>query len=377
MIEPHVEPHVAPQQPGIASRVEGRVVRGQRAGTTPVVNQWVVLHRVGRDRAGPIDSVRTSPSGAYRMSYHTSGDSTALYFVSTTYGGVAYFTSPLRVPVVSGDAAQLTVFDTTSGPVPIRVAGRHLIIGTPQASGRRPVGEVYDLENDTTVTVVARDSLTPVWTTHVPASAAAFQLNTRGDLVNGAITRNGSTVGLLVPISPGIRQIAFTYELPSNAFPLSVPVERPTGVFELLVQEPTTRVQGIAFHETPPQAVEGRTFRRFLAQDVAASAVIRVDVPRVIGAERERVYIGVATVLLAAMAAALVLTARRSFSRVRATPKSQAEPKSEQLLRAIATLDAEFERVPAPDNVARASYEARRAELKRELLEMLAAERKR
>ena len=89
--------------------------------------QWVVLHRVGRDRAGPIDSTRTGADGKYHFAYKTSGDSTALYFVSTTYGGVAYFTA-LRTWPIDDDAA-LTVFDTTSGPVRIHVAGHHLVIG--------------------------------------------------------------------------------------------------------------------------------------------------------------------------------------------------------------------------------------------------------
>lgn len=364
--------------PAPARRVEGKVVRGTRTGPVPVVNQWVVVHRVGPDRAGPLDSVRTSASGAYAIRYKTFGDSTAIYFVSTTYGGVAYFSSPLRQEIVRGDDASLTVFDTTSAPVAIRVAGRHFIVGSAQPNGNRPIGEVYDLQNDTTVTAVAKDSLTPVWSTHLPPSAVAFQLNSRGDLAAGSLTRTGDRVGLLVPVSPGIRQVAFTYELPPSAFPLRFPLGQPVGVFEVLVQDAGARVSGAPFRETPAQAVEGRTFRRFLAQDLPATTVVSVDVPRQVGAEREKVYIGVATALLAAMAAALVLTARRSFTRLRTAPAARgSEPGSESLLRAIAALDAEFERQPAPDDASRRAYEARRAALKQQLMDLLASERKR
>jgi hypothetical protein len=343
---------------------------------TPVKGQWVLLHRVGRDRQGPLDSTRTGADGMYHFRYRTSGDSTAVYFVSTTYGGVAYFTSPLRSEIVRGDDAALTVFDTTSNPIAIHTAGRHLIVGSPKPDGNRPIGEVFDLENDSTVTAIARDEQHPVWTTHIPANAVKFELNARGDLNNDAITHNGATIGLLVPISPGIRQVAFTYELPQSAFPLTVPLEQPTGVFELLVQEPTAHILGIPMRETAAQALEGRTFRRFLAQDLAASSVLRVDVPRMVGAEREKVYIGVATVILAAMAAALVLTARRSFSGMRrATVAPVRERKSETLLRSIAALDAEFER--GGDAAARAGYEDRRNALKAELAAALADERRR
>jgi hypothetical protein len=369
---------IAPQQPvGTPRRVDGRVTTGAREGTTPVRGQWVVLHRVGHDKAGPIDSLKTGADGTYHFAYKTTGDSTALYFVSTTYGGVAYFTAPLHDVTTTGEDAALTVFDTTSSPLPILIAGRHLVVGSPNANGNRPIGEVYDLQNDSTLTLVARDGKTPVWSTHIPAQAVNFELNARGDLTKDAIIHNGTSVGVLVPISPGIRQVAFTYELPQKAFPLTVPLENQTGVFELLVQEPNAHIVGIPLHETAAQAVEGRTFRRFVAQDLAASAVVRVDVPTAIGAEREKVYIGVATAILAAMAAALVLTARRSFGgmrRLRTAPIP--ERKSQTLLRSIAAIDEEFER-GGSDPARREAYEARRNTLKAELTAALAEERKR
>ena len=367
-----------PQQDsvGVARRVDGRVARGTRKELQPVANQWVVLHRVGSDRSGPLDSTRTSADGHFSIRYKTSGDSSAVYFVSTTYGGVAYFTSPLRAPVVSGDDAMLMVFDTTSRPVTLKLGGRHVIVGLPGASGRRPIGEVYDIQNDTTVTLVARDSLTPVWSANVPAAATGFQLNTSGELAAGAISRRGTTVGLYVPLSPGIRQIAFTYELPASAFPLTIPVERPTGVFELLIQEPTARVEGPSLREMAPVTTDGRVFRRFLAQDLSASAVMRIDMPRVVGAERERVYFGVGIALLAAMVVSLVFAARRHAPRRAVAMPQSVESRSRVLIRTIAALDADFERAIQPDDAARETYAVTRASLKSELAAALAAERR-
>jgi hypothetical protein len=357
-------------------RVEGRVVRGTREGQLPVANQWVVLHRVGPDRAGPLDSTRTGANGRFSIRYRESGDTSALYFASTSYGGVAYFTSPLKAPVVRGDDATLTVFDTTSGPVAIKIGGRHVIVGALQANGRRPIGEVYDLQNDSTVTLVARDSATPVWRTELPAAATGFQLNTNGDLAAGAITQRGSTVGLFAPLSPGIRQFAFTYEVPATAFPLSIPIDRATGVLEVLVQDPSARVAGAKVRETAPVSADGRTFRRFLAQDLAAGTVLRVDVPRVIGAEREKVYFGVASAVLAAMIVALVVAGRRSMARrpVAAAVRAAPELRSRRLLRELATLDEDFEKIASPDEAARSAYAARRAALKNEFGAALADE---
>src|SRR6185312_1404061 len=106
------------------------------------------LHRVGPDVAGPLDSTRTNALGQFHFRYHPSGDTTALYFVSSSYDGIAYFTTPLREPLVQGPDGAITVFDTTSGPVAIKLGGRHLVIGAPQPNGNRPIGEVYDLLND-------------------------------------------------------------------------------------------------------------------------------------------------------------------------------------------------------------------------------------
>jgi len=126
----------------------------------------------------------------------------------------------------------------------------------------------------------------------------------------------GSTVGLLVPLSPGIRQFAFTYELPESAFPLKLPVERPTGVFEVLLEEPTASVQGSTLREVAPAATEGRTFRRFLGQDAPANSVIEVQVPHIVGAGREKLYAGVGVVFLVAMVVALFVASRRAKFRV-------------------------------------------------------------
>jgi hypothetical protein len=374
-----IPPAQRPDSSHAERRVDGRVVRGTREGQQPVANQWVVLHRVGPDRAGPLDSTRTAANGRFSIRYRESGDTSALYFASTSYGGVAYFTSPLRAPVVRGDDATLTVFDTTSGPVAIKVGGRHVIVGAVQPNGRRPIGEVYDLENDSTVTLVARDSVSPLWRTQLPAQALEFQVNTSGGLAPGAVSQRGSSVGLFAPLSPGIRQFAFTYELPSNAFPLTLPIDRATGVLEVLVQDPSARVDGVKLRETAPVSADGRTFRRFLGQDLSAGTAIRIDIPHLIGAEREKVYFGVAAALLAAMVVALVVAARRSVFRRPLAAASLAvarELRSHALMRGLATLDEEFEKIATPNDAMRAAYQAKRAALKSQFAEAIAEERR-
>ena len=73
--------------------VEGRVRRpmgesGDSTGMGPTPGVWVTLHRVARESAGPIDSVRTDAAGRYRFRYTPFGTSDAVYFASTTYAGI-------------------------------------------------------------------------------------------------------------------------------------------------------------------------------------------------------------------------------------------------------------------------------------------------
>src|SRR6266705_6686215 len=98
--------------PSSSQRVSGRIVRPGAQRMNPVSGAWVVLHRVGPDRAGPLDSVRSDSRGRYSFRYLRTGSQDAVYFVSASYDGIAYFTLPLAEGRVSGDDGEVTVFDT-------------------------------------------------------------------------------------------------------------------------------------------------------------------------------------------------------------------------------------------------------------------------
>jgi hypothetical protein len=363
----------------VARQVDGRVVRGTRAGPVPLANQWVVLHRLTRDRSasGPLDSARTAPNGRFVFRYRATADSATMYFATTSFGGIVYPTAPFRSARVGEDDATLTVFDTTSGKVDIQLRARHVIFGAVRDDGLRPVGEVFDIENDSTVTAIARDSTTPVYSVHLPAGAANFRVNESGGFAAGAASRSGSTVGLYAPVSPGLRQFAISYDLPAKAFPVTIAMGAPVSVFELLIEDPMAEVRAPALREVAAENVEGRTFRRFLAQDLPADAAATVDVPKTPIADRTRVYFGVGITVVVAMLAALIYAMRRP-RRVAVPPPAPVapppEPRSRVLARAIAELDEAFD--PATTTAdARAEYDERRARLKTQLSDALAAER--
>lgn len=247
-----------------------------------VPNTWVTLHRVGTDRAGPLDSMRTSATGGYNFTYHRFGADDAMYFASSSYEGIAYISKPFQPGTTSGDDAEIDVFDTTSRAVPISIRGRHLIISAPMAGGVRSVTEVFDLSNDSSVTRIPANETTQgaVWSSILPPGAKQLQVNDGDVPADGVKFMDGHAL-VYVPFAPGMKQLVYTYTLPESAFPLSLPLERPTSILEVLLEEPDAAPHGIAMRSPEVTNIEGHQFHRYLASDVAGNKVITISVPQV------------------------------------------------------------------------------------------------
>ena len=353
--------------------VEGRVMRphATEQDPLPVPSIMVTLHQVTRAGGHPLDSMRTDRDGRFSFHYPAPADSSAIHFVSVGYAGITYFSAPLRNPIVRGDDADMTVFDTTSRPVTITERGRHVVVSAAAANGSRQVIEVFELSNDTSVTRIAPPGGS-TWSGGLPAGARGFNVG-EGDISADAVTAKDGRVNVEAPIAPGLKQLSFSYELPAKSFPLSIPGEHHTDVLEVLIEDSLGTASGAGLQEVDPVNVDGRHFRRFTARDVAPSAVARIVI-----ATPSRISRGgfIAIVALALGAAMLVVLARTTWRGRRATAAAGYEPPwardPDALARRIATLDAEFERNSAPTPEARETYELKRADLKARLADAIA-----
>jgi hypothetical protein len=357
----------------LGQQVTGRVVRPNGEHPVPVRDKWVVLHRIGHDTAGPLDSMRTDARGAYTFRYGRAESDSALYLVSTTHGGVAYFTPALRPGHVRGEAAEIMVFDTTSAQLPIRIQGRHFVVARGKDAADHQVLEVYELSNDSSLTAVASSSGRAVWTAIVPDRARNFRVG-QGDVGEGGLVLREGRVHLVAPIAPGLKQLSFRYELPPDAFPLSVPLTEAVGVLEVVADDPGARVSGGGLRERPAIESEGRTFKRFLSQDVPRNAVVRIELSADRGATQGATVALLGALFAAATAGVVALAIVRGRAKP-ATTRGPVRPReSEVLVRTIAELDMRFETAPAANDTARAAYEAERRVLKEQLREALARE---
>lgn len=338
-------------------------------GEVPVPGVVVTIHRVATDSSGPIDSVRTDARGAFRFAYRRWGSPDAIYFGAALYRGIAYFTSPLRGAIVRGDEAEIVVFDTTSQPVRFTVQGHHLVIGAPRPNGARDVVEVYEISNDTVVTAVGRDSLTPVWSAPVPRGITGFTPSA-GDVSASSLRLRDGRVELLAPFSPGVKQLSFTYALDAGAFPLEIVLDRPNALLEVLLEEIGAQVRAPSLRSQGSATTQGRTFKRFLAQNAPEGERVRIDVPSSAADARSTVVIWLLAAFALSMLVALWVAYRRGTVRRPTAPRSSESVDS--LAAAIAALDARHE---ASDPTLTAErYATERATLKARLAAVLAGD---
>lgn len=350
------------------SIVEGRVVRPAITGEVPVPGIFVTIHRVGADSSGPIDSVRTDARGAYRFAYRRFGNADAIYFAAAVYRGIAYFSAPMRAAIVRGDDAEIVVFDTTTAPVRFTVQGHHYVIGAPRPTGLRDIVEVYEISNDTVVTSIGRDSMTAVWSAPLPRGVTSITPGT-GDVSASALRVRDGRVELVAPFAPGVKQLSFTYSLDPGAFPLEITLDRLNALLEVLLEEPAAQVRASSLRSQGNATTQGRTFKRFLAQNAPEGERVRIEVPTSAAAARSTVVVALSAIVTLAMIGALWVAYRRG-ARPRFLPVTPRDS-AETLAAAIASLDARHDaHDPTLPNEA---YAAERAALKTRLAAALAA----
>jgi hypothetical protein len=323
--------------------------------------------------------MRSDASGRFRFRYKLSGQPEALYFVSSTFRGIAYFSSPFRQAVVRGGDADLLVYDTTSDVSSLSVQGRHLVVSAPRGP-RREIAEIFEIENAASRTVVARDTSNPLWATHFPTVAESLTV-APGDLGAGTVTFRAGRGELFAPISPGVRQLVVTYRIRAGEFPV-------TWLLEVLLEEPRAIVEGAGLTETDAVAIDGRTFRRFTARNVPAGATMRVRAPAGAVSQSQAALKVMAVVMAFLLASGMIVwLARRralpesALSTAPMAPMAPAVPvppasPSDLLVAELAALDARFERQDSPNAAARSHHEQARAALKQNIVSALARESK-
>ena len=288
--------------------VSGRIVRTVPGDTVPASGVRVVLHRIGQTVQGAIDSLRTPADGRFRFGLVR--DTAALYLVSARYGGIEYFSDPISLDSTATPPALTLLVADTSSTVPVDLAGRYLVIGAPDPQRHRTMVDLFVLRNPGTVTRVARDSMTPLWSAVLPAGATSHRVAETGSEVSAqAVQFRGDTMLVFAPLSPGLKQLLVEHLFPAALSQVSVPLGEGAAQLQVVTEEPGVIVTGAGMRRAESQVIDDRPLARWVGQGGRGGA-LELSFP---GPGRNETPMVVA--LVALMAGGLVAGAWLGFRR--------------------------------------------------------------
>ena len=336
----------------------GRVLS---ADSTPIPTARVVLHRIGPDTQGPLDSTRADRSGRFGFAFRA--DTAAFYLISNRHSGIEYFSAPLSTsPGRPDTAVRIIVYDTSSS-APVGLEARHLVVTRAGENGTRSALDLIVLQNTGRLTRITSDTLRPSISLPLPAGTSGLQVG-ESEVSAASVHRRGQSLLITAPIAPGEKQITVQYQVPAGRSTLELPVQSAGQKINILVEEAGARVSGAGIAFADSQVIQGRSFQRWTGV-TPAPGVIRISLP---GTPRTARWLLAALVfsLGATLLVAAYLVARASRARVPAS----------RLVEAIAGLDARY--LGRQEQTSESEWEAyldQRARLKAELESSLAADR--
>lgn len=339
----------------------GRVVRVVKGDSVAVGGTRLVLHRVGRNQGGPIDSTVSDQAGRFR--FRVPRDTIELYLVSTSYSGIEYFSAPVTNSEGQGDSAVVLVVSDTSSTTPVKLAARYFVVREALEDGTRPVLDLLILRNSGEKTRVGPDTLTPTWAGFVPTGAVGVRVGEADFSTEAAVIR-GDTLMVFAPLAPGEKQVTLEYLLPASG-ELSVRFPDDSVATNVLIQDPTAHVVNPTMALVDTQTIEGVSFRRWVGVP-RASSLVKVTFGRAPGDVPGWLLPG----MVGLMGAGLLFGAWRLRSR-------QGSASLETLTDRIAQLEARYQGREAEVSAEEwHRYLAERDQLRAELERHLAARRR-
>jgi hypothetical protein len=351
---------VSPGVSGLSAQTvqaTGRIVASDSGGVPRV---RVILHRVGQELQGPIDSTSSGLGG--RFGFRFRSDTAAFYILSARYAGVEYFSQPVRTDPQQPDTAiRILVYDTSS-TTPVTLAARHIVVTRPGPDGARSVLDLMIIRNDGRLTRVSPDTAHPVWSAPLPAGTVGLELS-ESDFSRDAVSRRGDSVMVIAPLAPGDKQLTVQYVIPSSRSGIELSVASSGATINVMAEEPAVRVTGEGIAQADSQVLQGRSFRRWTGV-AQSSSVLRVELPT-----RQS-----AGVVLAALVGVLALVLGAAGWRLLSRPRRARDLGDADLLDALAALDARYAGREAEISPTEwTSYTEERARLKARLEASLAA----
>lgn len=262
--------------PALAQQTASRTLRGEVVmGGEPVPGVEVTLHRVTREESGEVARHTTDPAGRFAFPL-TPADSGAFAVLFTTaeFKGIRYFGRAIH-PDEAAEGYSLEVFDTASAlPEPVRLSRRDMVLVS-QPGGGWEVDEIVRLNNPNRLTLVSSGA-SPTWELSIPEGVEAFEVG-ESELPADQIQRMGDRVFLMLPLTPGERELFIRYRIPPPLDEAVLEFGSPADTFNLYVRQPAPRVEVAGLTSTDMVEVEGEQFLRYAGTDLAEGSAVTLQ----------------------------------------------------------------------------------------------------
>ncbi|CAG1004947.1 hypothetical protein ANRL4_03489 [Anaerolineae bacterium] len=297
-----------------------------------------------------------------------------IYTMLTDYGGITQYGEPTPISAEAGDTLEvpLALFETTADPAVLQVEIARIFIdftdtnqALVQAAMRyRNIGDRIYLSPEKT------SDGQPVGFV-LPIPSAASQLTLSPDLGDQFVIRQGSPAAIqgLLPIQPrGSGVVQFQYLITFNG-DLTLNMPNPYAMVSLTVNTPQdgrTLLRDPRFDTEAPLTLDTGVYDTYtLNQTIPAGGNLNLLIVRTPESDARATVALV--IFLAALAFGATALAVVAFTRRGSKEISEEDPRTAQLIEAIATLDD----LHAAGKMAQKEYDQRRATLKAGLTALL------
>ena len=268
---PLTPPSVLLAQEIAVAELRGEVLEGA-AGLAAAT---VVLHRVGPQVSGPLDSIRTAGDGSFRFYLPNVPDPAGrgeVYFASVRYGGVTYFGSPIDLAAQLDSIYMIRVYDAEEVPpggASLPVEARYTLIE--QQADSWTATDLFHVRNGSERTLVAgADGAT--WVYPLPQGASDLEV-VGGQMSPDAAKLMDGNLRITSAIPPGEREFVVRYRLQDPFVALSYPGT--TDEVELLVREPSPQMIVAGLEAVAPVEVEpGVRYRRYIGAQLTDALIV-------------------------------------------------------------------------------------------------------
>ena len=337
----------APEQqadPNLSTSVRGTVRTGTASADVPAGLQINLFGFDGEQEAVQ-QTVAADARGEFRFDQIESVPG-RLFFTTVEYQGVVFRSELAHAPAdASPLQLPLTIYETSSDTSGLTVERLHVLIDFPEADLIR-VLELWVLANPSDRVIVSPLSIP------LPAGAVnlAFEQGELGERFE--LTEQGFLDREPIPPGSGIDQLAFAFDLPAISR-FEQRVEQPVQAVTVLVPAEGARVSGL--QDRGVQDLGGLPMRNYTGGPLNPGELLSF---RVSGAVASSPAVAGTLFGTTALVGAGLLALR--WWKLGKPQKLPAQANADELIRAIARLDDEFER----GEIAEAAYQRERAALK-------------